>query len=123
APPQWSRSIEFDNNSTSQSLLASSSRVQSWTATQIQFDVPPGVQDGTLKVIVDGVQSNLVDLKIYVYSTTATTTTDSSHPLAVAVGPDSTAWVIDEFNKRVKSFTNAVPSSSSAPIVPEAAGP
>jgi hypothetical protein len=119
------RSLRFDYGLRSTTLYPNSPPIRAWQDTSIQLELPPQVQSGQLTVIVDGVASNAVDLLVYSYSATSIPPTPGTNPfgLAIAIGPDGTLWLNQEFHQELKSFSPTISPVPSAFLIPQVPGP
>lgn len=119
------RSLRFDYGSRSTTLYPASQQILTWQDTSIQLELPPQVQSGQLSVIVDGTPSTAVKLLVYSYSATNIPPTSGTNPfgLAIAIGPDGTLWLNQEFHQELKSFTPAISPVASSYLIPQAPGP
>ncbi|MEX0785493.1 MAG: flexitail domain-containing putative surface protein [Dehalococcoidia bacterium] len=121
-PPSL-RAVLFDYGSRSQSVTADSPLVGVWQDDLVRLTLPPDVQSGQLRVLVDGVPSDPVDLMVFGYEAFDIPVTPGTNdrPLAVAVAADGTTWINQEFHLELKSVS---PGGAYRGIeIPQADGP
>lgn len=120
-----SGSIGFTYADGQTTLPSTSPLVRRWDVTTIQTAIPNEVRDGTLVVTVDGRQSVSVRIMVFELKTTSTQLASNrdSLPNAIAVGPDSTVWINDEFQTHIKQVAPGEPPVVSATRIPQASGP
>lgn len=97
--------------------------VVSWSDEAIVVQVPDGMPSGSILVVVGGVASNLVELRVYRLASRPLPVSPgtNAHPLTLAVGPDSRVWVLEEFHTQLKFLAPGTTPSSNAVAIPQAA--
>lgn len=121
--PPSVRAVLFDYGARSQSVTAESPLIDVWQDDLVRLSLPADVESGQLRVFVDAVASDPVDLLVFAYDSFPIPSSPgtSDRLLAVAVGPDGTAWVNQEFHLELKSVS---PDGAYQSVeIPQAEGP
>ncbi len=117
------RTVRFDYNGTSTTVVSSAPNVVSWTATEIRLRLLPEVRSGQVVVSVDGQASLPVAIDVFEYTTypLVPTTGDKEFPLALDVDGAGRVWINAEFHSYLSWLTPA--SASTAAIARRVAIP
>ncbi|MCH8010138.1 MAG: hypothetical protein IIC91_14890 [Chloroflexi bacterium] len=115
--------VLFDYGPRSATVTSDSPLVEHWQSSRIEISIPWEVVSGELRVVVDGVASDPVELLVFDYDSVDIPISPGTNdrPLAVAVGEDGTAWLNQEFHLQLKA---SYPDGSYQAIdIPQAEGP
>ena len=122
-----SSAVRFTYGSREFTLPASSSVISKWQDDLLEMNVPPEVQSGRLVVSVDGVESEPVELLVFEYQAFDVPRPEGvpirGHELAVAVAPDGTLWLNQEFHLRLHAVSPPAGLVVEAFDVPQVSGP
>jgi streptogramin lyase len=122
--PGPSRHLVLNYGDMSVPVGSTSPLVKSWTDTAIELFTPVGVLSGTLHVVSDGVASNAADLLIYRYSSFSIPPSigTQKYGLTLALAPNGTIWLNQEFHVDLKSFKPGANPEFSLFRIPQVSG-
>lgn len=114
----------FDYGTRSVTVTSDSPLVERWQNDRIDMSIPWEVVSGGLRVVVNGIASDPVELLVFEYDSVdiPSSPRTNHHPLAVAVGEDGTAWLNQEFHLDINSITPEDTPTISSLEIPQAPG-
>ncbi|MCI0890286.1 MAG: hypothetical protein J4O04_05715, partial [Chloroflexi bacterium] len=123
--------VLFDYGSRSATVISDSPLIERWTSDVIDLSIPWEVVSGELRVVVDGIGSEPVELLVFDYDSVDIPISGNNeqgifiveHPLAVAAGPDGSVWLNEEFHVGLKVIASGPDLTLSAVEIPQAEGP
>lgn len=121
--PAAARSLTFEYEGTSTVVSASSADVELWSPTEIRLTLPTNIRSGTVRVAVDGVSSDRVDLRVYMYSRIPVPSSieENAMPLTLDVDASGRVWLIEEFHSALKALIPTTPVTSLLKPIPQPA--
>ena len=113
----------FDYGTRSATVISDSPLVERWQSDRIDLLIPWEVVSGELRVVVNGVASDPVELLVFDYDSVDIPISPGTmdRPHAVAVGEDGTAWLNQEFHLQLKA--GSADGSYRAIDIPQMDGP